>query len=311
MLVCCGEALIDLVINDENGSQISAHLGGSPFNTARASALLDVPTQFFSAFSQDFYGQQLLSSLKEVGVDVEACPVTASPSPLAMVKQEKGSPLYSFYIEGSSAFAYEKKDFDALNLADVSYLQCGSFSLALEPYSSLLLQKITQQKPRIVSLDLNIRPLLIADAVAFRARFSAWLAVTDILKISDEDLAWQYPHQAEAEVFARCFEQGVSLILYTKGEEGAVLMTKKYKLEREIFAYPFVDAIAAGDTFHAAALAWLYHRNIVSTQQLQDLEMEQLQELAQWCSVAAAINCSGAGASPPTLQTLLTLLDKG
>ena len=69
MIVVCGEALIDMIHNDD-GTRHAAP-GGGPFNTARALARLGVPTAFLGHLSTDKFGQELADLLKEDGVSLQ------------------------------------------------------------------------------------------------------------------------------------------------------------------------------------------------------------------------------------------------
>ncbi len=65
MILCCGEALIDLVPHkDASGADVFLPIpGGSPFNTAVALGRLGVDVGFFGGISTDFFGDVLVSHL--------------------------------------------------------------------------------------------------------------------------------------------------------------------------------------------------------------------------------------------------------
>ena len=67
MITVAGEALIDLVI-DASGS-VTALLGGAPFNVARMIARLGGDSQYLGKLSDDGFGEQLRSSLREARPD--------------------------------------------------------------------------------------------------------------------------------------------------------------------------------------------------------------------------------------------------
>ncbi|MFL4468071.1 carbohydrate kinase, partial [Brucella melitensis] len=61
MILCCGEALIDMLPRETTGGETAFQpfAGGSVFNTAIALGRLGVPTGFFSGISSDFFGDVL------------------------------------------------------------------------------------------------------------------------------------------------------------------------------------------------------------------------------------------------------------
>ena len=65
MIVCCGEALIDMLPRQSTLGEpaFAPYSGGAVFNTAIALGRLGVPVEFFSGLSRDLFGHQLRESL--------------------------------------------------------------------------------------------------------------------------------------------------------------------------------------------------------------------------------------------------------
>jgi len=61
MILCCGEALIDMLPRESTAGEpaFAPYAGGAVFNTAVALGRLRVPVGFFSGLSSDLFGQQL------------------------------------------------------------------------------------------------------------------------------------------------------------------------------------------------------------------------------------------------------------
>ena len=96
----------------------------------------------------------------------------------------------------------------------------------LEPVATTL-EWLLQREAwrRVVSLDPNVRPGLISDRVAYLDRFDGWIRLVDIMKVSEEDLAWLYPRRAPADVVAGWHAAGIPLVLVTHGGDGAAAST--------------------------------------------------------------------------------------
>jgi fructokinase len=155
---------------------------------------------------------------------------------------------------------------------------------------------------RIISLDPNVRPNSIDDREAYRQRFEGWVSQVDILRLSTVDFDFIYPDQPLQPMMARWFELGLSLCMVTKGAEGAEGFTAKGV--KAVSAAPRVtvaDTVGAGDTFLAAALAYLAQEGLLyEREKLRALTAEQLGACLTYAAQAAAINCSRQGTNPPT-----------
>src|SRR4051812_34997062 len=69
-------------------------------------------------------------------------------------------------------------------------LHLGSLGLLLEPLASTLDGLLRREAGRgLVSLDPNVRPGLVTVRAAHLRRFAEWVALADVMKASDEDLA--------------------------------------------------------------------------------------------------------------------------
>jgi hypothetical protein len=69
-------------------------------------------------------------------------------------------------------------------------------------------------------LDPNIRPGFIADEARYRARMERLLSLADVVKVSDEDLAWLMGDGDPAVLAEAMRARGPALVLVTEGAEG-------------------------------------------------------------------------------------------
>ena len=81
-IVVAGEALVDLVPGD--GDVLAAHLGGGPFNVARAVAREGGRAAYLGRLSTDPFGVLLRRSLEDAGVDLSLAVSTPDPTTLAL-----------------------------------------------------------------------------------------------------------------------------------------------------------------------------------------------------------------------------------
>ncbi len=102
-------------------------------------------------------------------------------------------------------------------------------------------------------------------------------------------------------IITRWFELGLSLCIITRGADGAEGFTANGVTA--VSAAPKVqvaDTVGAGDTFLAAALAYLQQEDLLyQREKLRELTAAQLAACLAYAGQAAAINCSRPGANPP------------
>ncbi|MBF9061416.1 carbohydrate kinase, partial [Rhodobacterales bacterium HKCCSP123] len=259
MLLCAGEALIDMLPRKTEAGEaaFAPYPGGSVFNTAVAAARLGVKTGFFSGLSTDLFGERLAAVLTAAGVDSALAARSDRPTTLAFVTLTDGQASYAFYDENTAGRMLAPADLPELPEA-VTAVFFGGISLAVEPCAeayAALAGRATAD--RLVMLDPNIRPGFIADEVRFRERMDRMLAAADVVKISDEDLAWLMGEGALADRAARLLEKGPALILVTEGAEGVTAYGAGDPLRVPARRVEVVDTVGAGDTFNAGFLAGL------------------------------------------------------
>ncbi len=104
MILCCGEALIDMLPRETTkGEQAFApYAGGSVFNTAIALGRLGAPTGFLSGISTDLFGQILDETLAASKVDASLAIRSNRPTTLAFVTLTDGHAQYAFYDENTA-----------------------------------------------------------------------------------------------------------------------------------------------------------------------------------------------------------------
>jgi fructokinase len=291
VITVVGEALVDLVISPDG--QVSAALGGAPFNTARAAARLGADVAFVGALSSDRFGDQLAAALCEDGVDVTGAPRVDAPTTLAVAElDESGAAAYRFYVEGTSAPRLDRRP--DIDHADV--IVTGGLGLILEPMASVIETTLATRPRATVMVDVNCRPPLIADRDHYRVRVERVVAIADIVKVSDDDLAVLYPTADPADAASRLLEIGADVVLVTRGASGVDIITRDATRLVPVDPVEVVDTVGAGDTFDGALLAWLSARGSFDP---EVLTMEVLARAVTAANVAAGIACTRRGADPP------------
>ena len=300
MILCCGEALIDMLPRETTAGEraFAPYAGGSVFNTAIALGRLGVETGFLSGLSTDLFGQILTDTLTASKVSSDLAIRSDRPTTLAFVTLTDGQASYAFYDENTAGRMITP---DALPQIpeNVGALFFGGISIPPDPcggtYEALMLR---EAPARVTMIDPNIRPGFITDEAAFRARISRMLGAADIVKISDEDLAWLGLDVAGMLV------AGTKLVCLTEGSKGVTAHYAGGAFTVPARKVDVVDTVGAGDTFSAGLLAGLERAGLLTKDALAALTEDQLRPALELGAAAAAITVSRAGANPPWADEL-------
>ena len=323
MIICCGEALIDMIRSAGSGEGFLPLPGGSPYNTAVAIGRLGVPVKYLGSLSTDFFGEILLKRLRDNHIGEELITRSALNTSLAFVKLERGKePKYIFYCENTADLSLKTENLPPKLPADTRCILFGSFAMTIEPISSAIEALILREGTRrsadqmdgapVISFDPNIRPLMIKNKEAYRERFEKWVAASTIAKISQADFEFIYPKLTLEQALQKTLAMGPRLVIVTMGPKGATALLRRndgnvIKVSAPSVELPVVDTIGAGDIFHGAFLAWLEIKEKMSRSTLANLSESDLYDALFFANKAASIVCSRQGAQAPSRREVETL----
>ena len=305
MILCCGEALIDMLprTSTEGEACYAPYAGGAVFNTAIALGRLGANVGFFSGIADDMMGEVLMNSLKESQVDTSLVNLSDRPSTVAFVKLVDGHATYAFYDEGTAGRMLSLDDLPATVEADAMFF--GGISLPVEPcgstYEALMMR---ESATRVTMIDPNIRPSFIKDESAYRARIDRMMAAADIVKLSDEDLAWLVGEGDIVTAARKIIDMGAKLVCITEGAKGAHGITADQHVFVDATRVEVVDTVGAGDTFNAGVLASLQDAGLLTKDAVANLTEAQIASALSLGTRSAAVTVSRAGANPPWAKEL-------
>ena len=314
MIICCGEALIDMVpvLSDSGQTSYAPLVGGAIFNTAIGLGRLGIEVGMVSGVSNDLFGQQLHDALVASKVDTSYLVRSNLPTTLAFVSLDAGHASYTFYDENSAGRSFQITHVP--NLFDVqrgikpcNALYFGGISLINEPaadaYCSIA-QKYANDT--VIVLDPNIRTSFINHDQAYRQRLQHIIEVADIIKVSDEDLDWLVGDAtAEPQQVSLLRGQSKAIVIVTKGANGATAyLTTGEAVHQNVPKVCVVDTVGAGDTFNAGLLTKLVNLNLMSKAALANINPTELLTALAYAAQIAAVNVSRQGANPPWLSDL-------
>jgi fructokinase len=303
MILCAGEALIDMLPRRTEAGEagFAPYPGGSVFNTAVALARLGQRVSLFTGLSDDLFGERLSRVLTANGVEHGLAARSSRPTTLAFVTLAGGDASYTFYDENTAGRMVSPADLPEIPETCAAGF-FGGISLAVEPCAEayLALAEAMSASGRLVMVDPNIRPAFIADAERFRARMERLLTLADIVKTSDDDLAWLMGDGDTGLLAEAVRARGPALVLVTSGGDGVTAYGPGADLHVAARQVEVVDTVGAGDTFNAGLLAGLAEADSLSVDAVRDgLDGETLRAAVDLGVRAAAVTVSRAGANPP------------
>lgn len=305
MIIVGGEALVDLLPDRVGGYRPIP--GGSPANTAVGLGRLGAQTALLARLADDRLGALLRAHLETSNVDLRHVVRSTAPTTLAVVDVDlDGVADYSFYIDGCADGGWQVADLPTDLPPDAALHVSGSFALAVEPMAAVFETLLSREHPhRVVTLDPNIRPVLIDDPSTARARLRRWLGMTNIVKVSAEDLRWIAPDRTLADVVSEWHEQGPALVVVTRGAAGVHASGPTGRIDLPGLPVDVTDTVGAGDAFMAGLLAALDRNDLLTRTNLSTVTHTELVDVLSYAQRVAAITCTRAGADSPWFDELL------
>ena len=302
MLTVIGEGLVDVV---QRASGIEAHVGGSPLNVAVGLARLDLPVQFVGRYGRDPYGDAVAAHLRSSSVMLPLGPDDLPTSVATALIDDDGAATYTFDLTWELPGIAERL---AFMLQGTTLLHTGSIATMLAPGAKDVLAAVEYAHPHAtISFDPNCRPSIITDVDYARRQAEKFVSLSDVVKASDEDLAWLYPGQdvldSSRKWLALGGSEGPAMVVVTRGAAGPWGITAAGEAEYPAPKVEVADTVGAGDSFMAALLSGIVDRGLNGAQNrkdLRELPAEGLAELLAHAAKAAAVTVSRPGANPPS-----------
>lgn len=187
--------------------------------------------------------------------------------------------------------------------SSVDAVHTSSIAAVTDPGAATVMDVLRRTRDRAtISYDPNARPTLMGEAEPVRERVEANIALSDVVKASDEDVAWLYGTDDVEDVVASWLEMGPALTVMTRGDDGAVGFAGSGRVQVSPVVVEAVDTVGAGDTFSAGILDALAAKGLLGADRREPLAAIPSDDVAtvlRRASSLAAITVSRAGANPP------------
>ncbi len=289
-----GESLIDIVRGGDG--RTLEYAGGSAANVAVALARLGRPVRLATSFAADDHGRIIAGHLERAGVRLATDPgAVQRTSTAAATIGPDGAASYTFDLEWR------------LNpvVGDLEPLVVHTCSLGavLLPGADDVLALLSRlREVATITYDVNARPAITGTDADLVARVERMVAISDLVKASDEDLEALYPSLDHVAAARRLLDLGPAAVVVTRGGDGAAWVGAQHQVEVVSRPVEVADTIGAGDTFGAALVDALWERGRLGADQrqsLRHLDPEEIRAVLAHAARAAAVTVSRPGADPP------------
>jgi fructokinase len=300
-----GESLVDVITHPHKaGTPTAIRPGGSPLNVAIGCARLGMMTNLITHYAEDRYGRMIEEHLTANGV--AALVGGHAPTSVATANiDHAGVARYTFAI----TWDLNGASLPALAAVESSrHVHAGSIATVLPPGRDTVYTLLEAARGHAtISYDPNCRPAISRDVDSTRRDIERFVAASDIVKASNEDLEWLYPDRTLDQTAQAWLKLGAAMVAVTRGADGPAITNGRTMVQVPAREIEVADTVGAGDSFMAGLISWLGTRNLLgaaSRAKLKDLSPQALRNLLNYANGAASITCSRPGADPPWAREL-------
>lgn len=298
-IIALGELLIDFTeqgFSAQGNPLLEANPGGAPCNVLAMLAKLGKKAAFIGKVGQDQFGVQLKEAVEAAGIDTKYLYMDQKVhTTLAFVHTfADGDRDFSFYRNPGADMMLTKEEVPAEEIGQAKIFHYGTLSSTHKGVREATRYAVEAAGSYglIRSFDPNLREPLWASLEDARREILYGLEHCDILKISDNEIAFLFGNNDyDAAAAALKEKYGITLICITLGKEGS----RAYYQGKTVSVPGFVqtntiETTGAGDTFCACVL------NYVLEHGLENLTQEDLTCMLTFANAAASIITTRKGA---------------
>lgn len=302
-ICAAGELLIDFTpcgTSSQGKLLYARNPGGAPANVLAMAAKLGIKARLCAVVGSDNFGTFLIESMLAAGIDTRFISRTArARTTLAFVDlDERNDRSFTFYRKPGADILLT----DA-GIPDEAMEGCGVYhfsgvSLTDEPARGAVLRAARRAKEMglLVSFDPNYRPFLWPQAAQARQAFEEGMRCADIIKVSEEEVAFLLGQENAAQGAAELAKQYDALVLASCGARGALAANPSGLLGRaEALPVTVADTTGAGDAFLGTILAALAGKERAALHSMTEQEAVELLHLG---CMAGSLTASKLGAIP-------------
>ncbi len=308
-VLCFGEAIVDLIarvrgVRLRDAVGFDMYQGGAPANVAVGLARRGRRVALHSAVGDDEFGAFLLARLAASGVSVDSVRVLEdTPTAITFLSIDEHGDRHFHPVRRDTAdriFSASMLDLGLISGARIFHYGSSMMTRARNREATVRALDRAVASGALISFDPNLRPGLWADPAVGVQLVREMLPRVHLLKVSEEEskvLSGCSDPEGAWEVFYGPL--GVTALVVTRGLEGAMVFTRRVRVDVPAPTVEVVDTTGAGDAFVAALLAGLSDLRgaEVGPTELLDLDEDEWDELLTAGTLAGSEACTMLGAT--------------
>jgi fructokinase len=296
-----GEALVDVVISVDGSAEV--HPGGSPANVAIGLGRLGRDVELLAYLAEDDNGAIVREHLAASQVALASGTLGAPRTSVATAHlDESGAATYDFDLEWAIADGAEPRP-------EPLVVHTGSIAAVLAPGAEAVRSLVASLRHgagnsgATVTYDPNARPSLMGSPQDARKAIESMVALSDVVKVSDEDLAWLASTDDVDSVAKGWLDLGPAFVVVTRGGSGATAFLRGDRsVHVDAPRVEVADTVGAGDSFMGGLIDGLWSADVLGgdrREALRQIPDATLVAILERCARIAAITVSRPGANPP------------
>lgn len=309
-VVALGELLIDFTctaVDADGYPTMAAHAGGAPANFLAAVTKLGGRTALLGKVGADTFGQLLTGTLQSAGIETGGIVADADVfTTLAFVTLDAhGDRAFSFARKQGADTQLQFRELELSLIDRAKAFHFGTLSLTDEPARDTTRRAVAYAKEcgKLITFDPNLRKPLWNDLSAAREQMLWGLSQADVVKISDEEVAFLFDLSPQEGARKLLTEFGIKLVFVTCGADGCWFENRlAHGHVDSLRGIRVVDTTGAGDIFGGTAV-WKVLQSGKSPEALNETE---LRTIVRYARTAAGLSTTRSGgiSSIPTPEEI-------
>lgn len=301
-VVVIGELLVDIVHTPDG--QTAEHVGGSPANVALGLARLGHDTHIATLVGTDDRGVRCTDHVGAGGVHLLPGSTSEThPTSTAVATLDDG---------GAASYFFDLHwDLPPVLLPEgTTHVHMGSIGTTLRPGDVEVTDAVLRARPTAtISYDPNVRPTIMGAVEKVRTRVEELVALSDVVKCSEDDIEWLYAGRSASQVMAAWVGLGASFTVVTLGGSGVTWRTASGEEATEMARVKdVVDTVGAGDSFMAGLVSGLLDVGLLGSptarERLRTASLDDVAPAVDRALATSGITVRHAGAYAPTRQEI-------
>lgn len=310
-VVALGELLIDFTCISTDGDgypTMAAHPGGAPANFLAALAKFGAKAALLGKVGTDAFGNMLTATLRNAHIETKGLLASDDVfTTLAFVTLDAhGDREFSFSRKPGADTCIRFEELDLKLIDEAKVFHFGTLSLTDEPARSATCQAVAYAKGqgKLITYDPNLRKPLWKDLEICREQMLWGLQQADVVKISDEEVAFLFGMGVQEGAAHILENYGVKLVFVTCGADGCWFQNAVAKGHvNSLSGIQVKDTTGAGDIFGGSAVWQLLQLG----EKPEKLTEAQLRQVVAFACTAAGLSTTKSGgiSSVPEYEAVL------